>query len=61
LLDPAFVAVVAMCFAAGLVPAKGAQDKPSIILFIADEHDWLDSGAYADSLVMFWTPSPRKE
>jgi len=40
-----------MCFAAGLVNAEGTQDKPNIILFISDDHGWLDSGAYGDSYV----------
>jgi arylsulfatase A-like enzyme len=51
LLKPTLMAAVAMCFAAGLVNAKGTQDKPNIILFISDDHGWLDSGAYGDSYV----------
>ena len=51
LLTPAFMAAVAMCFAAGFVTAEGTKAKPNIILFISDDHGWLDSGAYGDSYV----------
>ena len=51
LFKPTFMAAVAMCFADGLVNAEGTQAKPNIILFISDDHGWLDSGAYGDPYV----------
>lgn len=51
LLTPEFIAAAAMCFAAGFVNAEGTQAKPNIILFISDDHGWLDSGAYGDFCV----------
>ena len=51
LLRPTLIAAVALCFAAGLVNAEGTQANPNIILFIADDHGWADSGAYGDDYV----------
>ncbi|MCP4784918.1 MAG: sulfatase [Fuerstiella sp.] len=45
------IGAAALCVVASMLNAERVQAKPSIILFISDDHGWLDSGAYGDTFV----------
>ena len=48
-LKVAGVAALAMSALGGA--AENKQERPNIVLFVSDDHGWLDSGAYGDTFV----------